>query len=401
MTDTRSEAHRLHRAKLPITLCPPSSKKPLGQGWDAEQNGRSWQKMRWTHAEIDRAFKVRGQLNVGLLLGPQSGLIDIEDDSDGDRPALVQLFAGEPPPVTPMFKSPRGSHRLFAWDDMFEQIGKAVADFHGLENRVGAGGKGAQSLVPPSVTDGVAREWVVPLDECKPARLPDSVVQRIIECNALTTASGRPRVALHRVHREPKQESVSSVYPREVDGDTEQLVRAAIRVTTPTSQGHRHRCIFNFARHLKAIPSLMDAAAEQLRPSVEQWHRTALPNLTTKAFEETWYDFRNAWERVRWPAGVGLVDDLFARAISQAPPICADIYEGSTVRTLVALCRELQRQAGEASFFLACRTAGRLLGVSHTIASRWLGMLCKDKILVLVEKGCIHRANEYRYLCDL
>jgi hypothetical protein len=146
---------------------------------------------------------------------------------------------------------------------------------------------------------------------------------------------------------------------------------------------------------------LADAPEELLLPVVKQWHEAALPRITTKPFEETWYDFRIAWRRVRYAAGDGKIDEALARAVSQTPPVCADKYEDTRIRTLVALCRELQRVADESPFFLACRTAGQLLGVSHTLTSRWLGMLCMDGILKLVERGSLHHANEYRYLGDL
>jgi len=42
--------------------------------------------------------------------------------------------------------------------------------------RIGADGKGAQSIIPPSPS----RQWLVGLDECNPAPLPDIVVQRIL-----------------------------------------------------------------------------------------------------------------------------------------------------------------------------------------------------------------------------
>ena len=79
--------------------------------------------------------------------------IDIETDSrDGDA-AVADLFEGDVP-VTPTFKSTRGSHRLYGWHPDLEAVGKATIHVGPLEIRLGAGGKAAQSLLPPSVTDG-------------------------------------------------------------------------------------------------------------------------------------------------------------------------------------------------------------------------------------------------------
>jgi hypothetical protein len=49
-----------------------------------------------------------------------------------------------------------------------------------------------------------------------------------------------------------------------------------------------------------------DAAADQLRPILTQWHEVALPRIRTKDFGESWTDFVVAWERVRRPAGATL-----------------------------------------------------------------------------------------------
>jgi hypothetical protein len=64
----------------------------------------------------------------------------------------------------------------------------------------------------------------------------------------------------------------------------------------------------------------------------------------------------------------------------------------------VALCAELQRRAGREPFFLDCRTAGRLLEVSHTEAAGWLYLLRADRFLRVVEKGQRGRASSYQYI---
>lgn len=68
---------------------------------------------------------------------------------------------------------------------------------------------------------------------------------------------------------------------------------------------------------------------------------------------------------------------------------------------LITICRELQLAAGDAPFFLSCRTAGKLAGVDHTQAARWLRGL-RGEILNLVSAGDKSRkASRYRYLGDV
>ncbi len=143
MSDTRDAAKEYHRLGMPITLCPPGAKNPLGEGWSESSSGLAWQKMKWTLPEIDRAYRVRGELNVGCLWGARSKMIDIEEDSPEAKAAFAELFDGINPPVTPAFKSSRGPHRLFAWHPRFDEIGKATAHFKSLEIKLGAKGKGA------------------------------------------------------------------------------------------------------------------------------------------------------------------------------------------------------------------------------------------------------------------
>lgn len=72
---------------------------------------------------------------------------------------------------------------------------------------------------------------------------------------------------------------------------------------------------------------------------------------------------------------------------------------GSGVRLLAALCRELQRTAGDEPFFLGCRTAGGLLGVNHVQAWRWMYLLQAEGLLEVTERGsqCKNKASRFRY----
>ena len=91
---------------------------------------------------------------------------------------------------------------------------------------------------------------------------------------------------------------------------------------------------------------------------------------------------------------------IFQRATEAPLPEIAKKYDIQGLRLLVALCRELQQAAGQDPFFLACRTAGKLLGVSHIQANRWLFLLAYDGIIELVERGeqSKRRASRYRYV---
>jgi len=93
---------------------------------------------------------------------------------------------------------------------------------------------------------------------------------------------------------------------------------------------------------------------------------------------------------------------VFEKAKAGAVPRAAEKYEQPALRLLAALCRELQRESGDRPFYLACRTAGRLLDVDHTTASRWLFLLTHDRLIGEAETDGPNRrrARRYRYLGD-
>jgi putative DNA primase/helicase len=171
-----------------ITLCDPvvNPKHPLGIGWKADRYdkhsaGDNWGNKVWTPEEIDAAFASRGELNVGLVLGPDNNLIDIESDSAEQEAAFAEL-CGELPTVTATFTSTRGKHRLFAYHPGLAAAtsDRGVITYKSLGIRTGNGFQ-VHSVFPPST----GRSWLLDLslDECHPAQLPDDVVEKIVEAS--------------------------------------------------------------------------------------------------------------------------------------------------------------------------------------------------------------------------
>ena len=187
-------------------------------------------------------------------------------------------------------------------------------------------------------------------------------------------------------------------------GTLEEQIQQAITATLPTSQGYRWRLVFEFARWLKAIPSLAGAQAKDLEPYVRMWHQQALPYIKTKPIGETMIDFSKGWKRIKFAKGEGALNVAFEAARRATPPQAATIYGIDELPLLACLCRELQRSSGENPFFLSCRTAGSLLGKDHSTASRWLYLLEEYAGLIkTVEKGTIkqRRATRFRYVQEL
>ncbi|HEV3020954.1 MAG TPA: hypothetical protein VGX76_00745, partial [Pirellulales bacterium] len=115
--------------------------------------------------------------------------------------------------------------------------------------------------------------------------------------------------------------------------------------------------MFKLARLLKGIPELAEAPLADLKSIVRRWHDAARP-WTSTTFDETWMDFCEGWTKVRFPAGTEPIRQAFDRAAKSTPPDAAANYELPAMRLLIGLCRELQRTAGDAPFFLTDRGAG-------------------------------------------
>jgi hypothetical protein len=120
-----------------------------------------------------------------------------------------------------------------------------------------------------------------------------------------------------------------------------------------------------------------------------------------KAMDKVKRSDADAWiiDRIKYATGSGPLDSLLARAKAGPMPKEASGYEQPKLRLQVALCRELQREAGKGHWFLGCRTAAALLGIDDTTAYRWLFLLEQDGLLERVETGskAARKASEWRY----
>ena len=176
-------------------------------------------------------------------------------------------------------------------------------------------------------------------------------------------------------------------------------VRAAILLTQPTGPDQRRRKVFKLARTLKGIFGKRDPI--ELLSLVEIWHRQAEPKINHKDLEITVADFCDGWNRVRYPGNTGPLADLLERALSKPLPCVAMEYPTDCPRKLIALCRELQIEAGDQAFWIDERTAAQLLDVHQTTINFWFRMICDRGIVLRLEKGRPGRASRYRYRGEL
>jgi P4 family phage/plasmid primase-like protien len=169
---------------------------------------------RWQRSEgfSDKLFRTRllnaAEPGVGVLMGPKSGIIDFEWDSESQRQKILNLLPDGIPPIGPQFTSTHGEHWLFAYDDRLDAIAKAVLDIPcddgtKLKLRIGAGGKGAQSAFPPS--RGKAWKPGLSPDDCKPPPLPESTIALLLEY--AKPKHGKPQTGPARSGQAPRSDA--------------------------------------------------------------------------------------------------------------------------------------------------------------------------------------------------
>jgi|GEM_PF-1520923 len=143
--------------------CANPGKHPVEKAWqtlatDDEEEIASW-------------FESGEPVNIGIVLGEPSGIIDVELDSDEAKAAWEELKLGEI--WTPTYSSGRGPHRLFKWTDDLPHV--SVRKPMGIEIRIG-NGSGMQSVLPPSRHHtGAYYSWVPGLSpgDIEPMELPE------------------------------------------------------------------------------------------------------------------------------------------------------------------------------------------------------------------------------------
>lgn len=133
--------------------------------------GADWPSKASSDLEQVEAWKAQyGDCNWGLLLGPSSGVIDVEGDTEEANKILAELCAGV---ITPCYTSGKSTHYLFAYDEAFEYE-RASVTIDGVEFRFGQ--DRAQSIIPPSIhPSGKEYAWVVEPRSCMAAAMPDAL----------------------------------------------------------------------------------------------------------------------------------------------------------------------------------------------------------------------------------
>ncbi len=165
-----------------IALKGPRSKRPVIEAWQKAATTNEDTITRWWSEIPDR--------NVGVQMGKLSGIIDVECDAKSPEQlaelekVVARIFGGELP-YTPVFRSKRGKHWIVKWRDDLP-FAETNAKFEikmesgTIEFRTGGGGKGCQTVFPPSQhPDGPEYTWLVPPSQSDVSEIDDDTLTRI------------------------------------------------------------------------------------------------------------------------------------------------------------------------------------------------------------------------------
>lgn len=126
-------------------------------------------------------FESGQRWNIGIPLGPSSGVVDTEWDDEKSLGTAKRFGLIKAPTLG--YVSSRGGHRLWKLDHRLIDLDKGVKKIDGLEVRFGGGGKMTQSIVPPSVHHtGKVYTWEPGMspDEIELATMPEALVMAVI-----------------------------------------------------------------------------------------------------------------------------------------------------------------------------------------------------------------------------
>jgi hypothetical protein len=392
------EYHHRGWCILPIRV---GTKRPACKNW------KQFQTVQTTESQLKRWFKNGSHYGLSVVLGEVSGGLVCRDFDDM---AAYQQWATSHSDLAralPTVETGRPGRHVYCLGDS-QQI-SSCSPSNGTIIDLGDGelrGGGICVLPPSKHPNGHEYRWLNPPN----GKIPflDLISVGFLSqqpCNR-ENRENRDNRDNRGLLRQQKNTEVIVSEGEKKDKNRSQItcekqeIERAILESLPIAPGNRNKQVFELARALKAIPSLADAPADDLKEYVQHWHKLAKPIIRTQPFEETWIDFLRGWPKVKFPKGAEPMVQIFERAVSEQIPKVAEQYEEERIRLLVSLCRELQRAAGDGPFYLSVRTAGRLLGVDHTTASRWLFLLKHDGVLREVSRGSqkSRKASRYQYI---
>jgi hypothetical protein len=214
------------------------------------------------------------------------------------------------------------------------------------------------------------------------------------KCTESTERTERTEV----VYSVDSVDSVDSVHSVVVES-----VEDALHYARVTHQHQSNDRIFSLVRAIKTLERNRNGkfTPPELRDAFNQWYEASKANLRPGNTKQNYFlEFMRAYECAKRPIDESVLDDAWARAVSETLPTEAlEFAEYPDFQRLIALCRQLQILAGKQPFYLSCRVVQKLFNLdNHTTGWKWLRTLCALRIIEVAKQGDTRRATRYLYL---
>jgi hypothetical protein len=158
-----------------------------------------------------------------------------------------------------------------------------------------------------------------------------------------------------------------------------------------TEHEDKQKRVFEFARHVKAHPTLDRLSAEEAAKLVER-ELTKTDGTSVELFWETWFpdsddprvEFIYCWQRIRFARGEGPLE-LASRNSRKLP--LRPLHEYSRgYASFVSIAGHLQQFQGDQAILLPCERLAKLLSVTAMTITRYRRMALQDGILIIRKK---------------
>jgi hypothetical protein len=347
-------------------------------------------------AMIREWWRIWPTANLGIATGRGVGMVDIDPRHGGDASLSRLETELGPLPKECVERSGGGGLHIY----LSFPAGVKIKTTDNILPGVDVRGDGGLVIVAPSNhISGGQNVWLSPLSH-NPPLAP-------IRWHGLLTDQGRERDRIDISSSSSSYSVLEHPSPTPANGakpwssDTQKRVEAAIFRLRLTRPGTRNKKMLALVQSISKIPELQSRLAADLEHLIRKWF-----DLSAKHTESFWPEVWGHWVYL-WTDWVDHnYDDLayqaYAAAMAKPFPDATQQYNDPDMQRLIALCCELEQRSRLKVWYLSCRKAADVPGISKNMANGFLKQLVTDKVLEFTDEHVAGstRAQRYRYAAD-
>lgn len=176
----------------------------------------------------------------------------------------------------------------------------------------------------------------------------------------------------------------------------------AVSLSIPTAPRRNNKSLFKLCRALLSLDRVTPLTMTDRMDAFAAWYeRTAKLGFLRDGQEREHYlaEFLHAMKTANVPLDESPVDAAWRNVQTQSPPAEVELFGFDTEppKLIVALCYQLDKAAGGKPWYLSCRDAARLVGISYRSAAGWLSGFVSVGLLEAVAPATKFRAVRYRW----